>query len=82
MHRISFQRYGVRQLLILYPSSVSPVHISRIKVFLFTFLRAFEFELAVPASEIKKQMSGAVHRPMIKSDPEAGSQLPLIVRRR
>ncbi|TFL06721.1 cytochrome P450 [Pterulicium gracile] len=56
--------------------------VMEIKVFLFTFLRAFEFELAVPASEIKKQMSGAVHRPMIKSDPEAGSQLPLIVRRR
>ncbi|KAJ3570545.1 hypothetical protein NP233_g4328 [Leucocoprinus birnbaumii] len=51
----------------------------RMKALLFTLVRAFEFELAVPASEIGKKNT-AVQRPYLVSDPEGGNQLPLMVR--
>ena len=49
------------------------------KAILYTLVRAFEFELAVPAADVKKR-SAIVQRPMLKSDPEGGSQMPLLVR--
>lgn len=49
------------------------------KALLFTLIRAFEFELAVPAADITKR-SFIVERPLLKSDPGAGNQMPLIVK--
>ncbi|KAJ3512993.1 hypothetical protein NLJ89_g3199 [Agrocybe chaxingu] len=46
------------------------------KALLFTLVRAFEFELAVPAEDISKK-SDVVRRPVLKSDPGAGNQMPL-----
>ena len=51
----------------------------RIKVAVFTLLRAFEFELAVPAEDIGKS-STVLARPMRLSDPDKGPQLPMLVR--
>lgn len=54
------------------------VDLYRTKALLFTLVRAFEFQLAVPAEDIGKK-SSIVQRPMLKSDPESRSQLPLHV---
>lgn len=51
----------------------------RIKSLLFTLLRAFEFEAALPEREIGFTAT-TVMRPKVLSEPEAGNQLPLIVR--
>ncbi|KAF8131040.1 cytochrome P450 [Boletus edulis] len=48
------------------------------KAILFTLVRAFEFELAVPVSEIGKK-STLVQRPVLRSDPKNKSQLPLLI---
>ena len=50
------------------------------KALLFVLLRAFEFELAVPVAEIQKK-SAIVQRPLLRSAPEKGSQMPMIIRR-
>lgn len=50
------------------------------KALVFTLVRAFEFELAVPASEIIKK-AAVVQRPLVKSEKEKGSQLPLLLKR-
>ncbi|TEB31341.1 cytochrome P450 [Coprinellus micaceus] len=49
------------------------------KAILFTLIRAFEFEFAVPVEDIGKK-STLVSRPFLRSDPKAGNQLPLKVR--
>ena len=46
---------------------------------MFTLIRAFEFELAVPPEEIMKK-SLIVTRPLVKSEREKGNQLPMLVR--
>ena len=51
----------------------------RIKALLFTLIRAFEFELAVPSDDIIKKVT-IVQRPLLKSDPKAGNQMPLILK--
>ncbi|KAJ3796242.1 cytochrome P450 [Lentinula aff. detonsa] len=49
------------------------------KALLFVLVREFEFELAVPSEEIIKKTM-IVQRPRVKSEPEGGTQLPLLVR--
>ncbi|KAJ3535832.1 hypothetical protein NMY22_g6302 [Coprinellus aureogranulatus] len=49
------------------------------KAILFTLIRAFEFEFAVPAEDVGKR-STIVQRPYLRSDPKAGNQLPLKVK--
>ncbi|KAF9236874.1 cytochrome P450 [Melanogaster broomeanus] len=49
------------------------------KAILFTLVRAFEFELAVPASEIGKKAT-FVQRPVLRGDPTNKPQLPLLVK--
>ncbi|KAF8162807.1 cytochrome P450 [Crassisporium funariophilum] len=49
------------------------------KALLFTLIRAFEFELAVPPADIIKK-SSLVQRPLLLSDPKGGNQMPLIVK--
>ncbi|KAF7328914.1 hypothetical protein MVEN_02521200 [Mycena venus] len=53
--------------------------IVEMKALLFTLVRAFEFDLAVPVDEIVKKTT-AVQRPLVKSEREAGNQMPLIIR--
>ncbi|KAI0660101.1 cytochrome P450 [Cubamyces menziesii] len=53
--------------------------LNQIKVAVFTLLRAFEFELAVPAEDIGKS-STVLARPMRLSDPDKGPQLPMRIR--
>ncbi|KAF9265908.1 cytochrome P450 [Marasmius fiardii PR-910] len=50
-----------------------------IKALLFTLVRAFEFELAVPVEDLGKK-SSIVQRPFVRSEEKKGSQLPLIVK--
>ncbi len=52
----------------------------RMKALIFTLVRAFEFELAVPAEDIQKK-SAIVQRPLLRSAPKDGSQMPLLMRR-
>ncbi|KAF8451154.1 cytochrome P450 [Boletus edulis BED1] len=53
--------------------------IVEMKALLFTLIRAFEFELVVPASEIV-QKAEVVQRPVLRSDPENKIQLPLLIK--
>jgi hypothetical protein len=54
-------------------------YVCRIKALLFTLLRGFEFELALPAEDIVR-MPTIVGHPGIASNPAAGPQLPLLIR--
>ena len=48
------------------------------KALVFTLVRAFEFELAVPAEDISKR-TFVTQRPVVLSE-EKGSQMPLMVK--
>ncbi|KAJ7740499.1 cytochrome P450 [Mycena olivaceomarginata] len=50
------------------------------KALIFTLVRAFEFELAVPIEEMGKKGTAIVQRPIVTTDRAAGNQLPLLVR--
>ncbi|CCM05371.1 uncharacterized protein FIBRA_07587 [Fibroporia radiculosa] len=49
------------------------------KALIFTLVRAFEFELAVPASRICAARA-AVQRPRIRDEDEKGNQLPMLLK--
>jgi hypothetical protein len=49
------------------------------KAILFTVVRAFEFELAVSVKDIIKKTS-IVQRPVLATDPNGDSQMPLLVK--
>ena len=51
------------------------------KVLLFTLVRSFELDLAVPGKDIGKTRT-AIRRPIILTDPseESAVQLPLVIR--
>ncbi len=49
------------------------------KALLSSLLRAFEFELAVPVEDVGKSFTPVI-RPVLRSEPEAGCQLPMIVK--
>ncbi|KAJ7154854.1 cytochrome P450 [Mycena crocata] len=53
---------------------------SLVAALLFTLIRAFEFELEVPAADIGKKGTSIVVRPILLSDTAAGNQLPLLIR--
>lgn len=57
-----------------------PHRTCRIKAILFALVRAFEFELAVPAEDVVSKQQTIVLRPFVTSEPDSGSQLPLIVK--
>ena len=52
---------------------------NRMKALLFALVRAFEFELAVPAEDLIKR-TGVVQRPLVRTEMSKGTQLPLIVK--
>ena len=47
---------------------------------LFTLIRAFEYELAVPVEDIGKNFTIIVQQPAVLSDPEGGNQMPLLLK--
>ncbi|KAH9910818.1 cytochrome P450 monooxygenase [Fomitopsis serialis] len=49
------------------------------KALIFTLIRAFEFELAVPYEDVVRQ-NAAVQRPILRNAMDKGSQLPMLVR--
>ncbi|KAN0139247.1 Cytochrome P450 [Lactarius tabidus] len=53
--------------------------IIEMKALVFSFVRAFDFELAIPPSEIVGRTL-IVSRPFLASNPDSGPQLPLVIR--
>ena len=51
----------------------------RMKAIIFTLIRTFEFELAVPAEEIVP-MGSFLQRPALRHNKDEGTQLPLLIR--
>ncbi|KAJ7849159.1 cytochrome P450, partial [Mycena leptocephala] len=51
------------------------------KALIFTLVRGFELELAVPVVEIGKKSTAIVQRPIVITDRTAGNQLPLLVKK-
>ncbi|OBZ67966.1 Alkane hydroxylase MAH1 [Grifola frondosa] len=49
------------------------------KALVFTLVRAFEYELAVPPEEVTKKTS-LVQRPFLRSELDKGNQMPLLVK--
>ncbi|KAI0650938.1 cytochrome P450 [Trametes meyenii] len=56
-----------------------PLPIRRLKSFLFSLVREFEFELAVPAADIVP-VGTLIQRPNVRSELDKGAQLPLLIR--
>jgi hypothetical protein len=50
------------------------------KALLFILIRAFEFDLAVPAKDILKKSSAIVQKPVLATDPNGVSQMPLLIK--
>ncbi|TCD65211.1 hypothetical protein EIP91_002958 [Steccherinum ochraceum] len=50
------------------------------KAMMFTLIRAFEYELAVDPKDLIKKTAMIVQRPLVLSELESGSQMPLIVK--
>ncbi|KAI0822361.1 cytochrome P450 [Trametes gibbosa] len=50
------------------------------KALIFVLVRAFEFALAVPPEDIQSKTT-VVQRPQLRSAPEEGNQMPLLVKR-
>ncbi|KAF7976482.1 hypothetical protein HWV62_6757 [Athelia sp. TMB] len=53
--------------------------LAEMKALIFTLVRSFEFELAVPANDIIAKQS-IVSRPIVRTNREAGNQMPLLVK--
>ena len=49
------------------------------KTLLFTLIKAFEFELAVPVKDIGIRRT-IIQRPWVLSDPAGGNQMPLLLK--
>ncbi|KAF8232559.1 cytochrome P450 [Tricholoma matsutake] len=52
-----------------------------LKALLFTLVRAFEFELGVPPTDIAKKLSGVVQKPVLVTEPNGVNQMPLLIKR-
>ncbi|KAJ7110658.1 cytochrome P450 [Mycena epipterygia] len=50
------------------------------KALIFTLVRGFEFELAVPIADVGKKGTAIVQRPIVLSERAAGNQMPLLVK--
>ena len=78
MHRIPIFRHRVRSFAAEPPSAHSHQPY-RLKALLFALVRAFEFALAVPQEDIVP-MGLLVQRPLVRTELDKGSQLPMIIR--
>ncbi|KAF8195296.1 cytochrome P450 [Mycena galopus ATCC 62051] len=54
--------------------------IVELKALLFTLVRAFEFELAVPAADVGRLAMSIVQQPVVRSDLAAGAQMPILIK--
>ncbi|KAJ7642116.1 cytochrome P450 [Roridomyces roridus] len=54
--------------------------LAEMKASVFTLVRAFEFQLAVPKEDIAVVTAGVVQRPIVLSEKAKGTQMPLLVR--
>ena len=61
-----------------YVPPLSLTHFHRMKALLYVLIHRLEFELAVPKEEIIRQRA-AVQRPIVRSEMEKGSQLPMLI---
>jgi len=50
------------------------------KALLFALVRAFEFQLAVPAKDIAPTTMSIVQRPHVLTELQKGSQLPVFIK--
>jgi cytochrome P450 len=73
-YRLSLMEYVF--LCIMFNDTYTAI---RIKAILFTLVRAFKFDLAVPASCIVKKQ-GIIQRPAVVSEKEVGNQMPLLIK--
>lgn len=80
MYRISVFTGRVRFPFVLHSFRARIYDSRRMKALLFTLVRRFEFELAVPAKDIKKTKFNIVQRPIVASEPDVGVQMPLLVK--
>ncbi|KAJ6516736.1 cytochrome P450 [Mycena vitilis] len=55
--------------------------LAEMKSLLYTLIRTFEFEMAVPPEAIGQTATGAVQRPLLLAERQKGPQLPMRVRR-
>lgn len=79
MHRLPLRHHRVRLTRAPPLSSATLVlMVSRLKAILFTLVRAFEFEFAVPVEDIVCKTPFG--RPSLLSEPAQGYQLPLILK--
>ncbi|PCH43025.1 cytochrome P450 [Wolfiporia cocos MD-104 SS10] len=53
--------------------------IIEMKALIFSLVRAFEFEPAVPAGQMTKK-SAVVQRPLVRSEMDKGAQMPLLIK--
>ena len=49
------------------------------KALIFTLVRAFQFELAVPEDDVVRQ-NASVQRPVLRSALDQGGQLPMLLK--
>ncbi|KAK6966779.1 cytochrome P450 [Favolaschia claudopus] len=54
--------------------------IIELKALMFTLIRALEFELAVPADNVGRIIGPILQVPGLRSDKDAGNQLPVLIR--
>lgn len=55
-------------------------YFNRMKVLLFTLIRAFEVDLAIPAENVKIKSTGVIIRPMVEVDGKELAKLPLVIK--
>lgn len=79
MHRLPLLRCRVRSQSPCINDDRSTFSLLRMKALVFALVRAFEFELAVPAEDLIKK-TGIVQRPLVRTEMEKGTQMPLIVK--
>ena len=81
LYRIQVLHRRVSISMELMPAyNTSSFHFHRMKALLFTLIRAFDFELAVPATDIGKKAS-VTNRPVLLTaeSEEEQNQMPLFV---
>lgn len=61
-------------------SAIADTSNDRMKALLFTLIRAFEFDLAVPAKDIAKKTSVVLRPVLLTAEGKHENQMPLLVR--
>ncbi len=81
-YRFSLVEYVIFVLVLALSASCDSLilaYMHRMKALVYTLVRNFEFEFAVPEEDIKA--SGTfIQRPALRSEAEKGAQLPLLIR--